>query len=1075
MKRARIANQVHQPVEPASAAPPPGFAKLQFCFFLSGAAGLIYQVAWTKSLGLLFGYTAYSTATVIAVFMAGLALGTYFIGKRCESSGTPVRLYAWLELGIGLTGALSLAGLALVRAAYLHLHPFMKASKASEFLLPGFRVLGATLVLGIPTFLMGGTFPVLMRGVVRRSKELAQRAGRMYAINTLGAVLGTLATGFVLLPAIGLRLSVFVAVVLNFIAAVLAYRIVPARDGSQLPDATQKKITTPSVPANSATDRRWLLIAFALVGSLGIAYEVAWTRMLATFIGGSTYSFTLILATFLLGIVLGSAIFERFFSRPRFITLPSFAWTQSCVALLALCFLFFYRDLPAMIPAIVRATNNSFAGILFAQFVACAVAILPVAILFGAGFPLVVSLVSGNAGAEQTGVVVGQAYAANTGGAIAGALLSGFVLLPAVGSFRLILLLAAGNALLAIGLWVREAGRSWAVFAPSAAILLVLGCVGWSNAFYSQTIAGFGALLYGNFHEQRLTVQEIADTEDVVFFEDGVNTTISVTRSDDYVALKTNGKVDASNLDSSTQLLLGDLGTVFHPHPKRVLIVGLGGGMTASAVSRFPDVERIDCVEIEPAVLRAQPFLTRLNRGVLADPRFHLIFDDARTFLQTAKQPYDLIISEPSNPWIAGISALYTTEFYAALRQKLAPGGTFVQWIQAYGLAPEDFRMIVASAAPNFADLSLWRSGGRDYLLLARTEKAAFNFKRARKLWGEPELYQDFQTLHLTAPESWPVYFRLNDTGLRAMAAGAQLNTDDRTRLEYNAPKRLLAESLTGDLARYIASFRDGAAPDNIEPADLPSVRLAAAESALDQDDPYAAEWITQVGDAAPPGRIPYLKGRLALQQNHLGEAIDLLKEAVQQNTNQLEVMYWLAKAQAQSGMVDAASDVLEGILKHSPHDKNALRASARLAERRGEWDRAIFFQLRLRDAELGVDAASCCALGDLYLRKGDRASAEQPLRDGLGRDGYAYLCHRDLGELLRANGRLPEAEAELNFVVTHFPEADPKTYASLALLYQAQGKRGEEEKVLAKGRRIFPDDGLLRKMSEGVKRRTTP
>ena len=479
--------------------------------------------------------------------------------------------------------------------------------------------------------------------------------------------------------------------------------------------------------------------------------------------------------------------------------------------------------------------------------------------------------------------------------------------------------------------------------------------------------------------------------------------------------------------------------------------------------------------EIEPAVLRAQPFLTRLNRGVLSDPRFHLIFDDARNFLQTANEPYDLIISEPSNPWIAGISALYTTEFYAALRQKLAPGGAFVQWIQAYALAPEDFRMIVASAASHFAELSLWRSGGRDYLLLARTDKAAFTFERARKLWGEPELYQDFQTLHLTAPESWPVYFRLNDTQLRTLAVGAQLNTDDRTRLEYNAPKRLLAEPLTDELARYIASFRAGLAPNNVEPADLPSVRLAAAESALDQDDPSAAEWIAQVGEAAPPGRIAYLKGRLALQQNHSQEATELLKDAVRKDTNQLEEIYWLAKAQAQAGMLDAASGSLERILVLSPHDKNALGASVRLAQQRGDWDRAISFQIRLRDAEPGVNAGSYCALGDLYLRKGDRAAAEQPFRHGLQRDAYAYLCHRDLGELLRANGRLAEAEAELDFVIAHFPEADPKTYASQALLYQAQGKRSQQEQVLAKGLRIFPDDGLLRKMSESVNRAATP
>ncbi|HLZ12474.1 MAG TPA: fused MFS/spermidine synthase [Candidatus Acidoferrum sp.] len=1066
MKRARIANTARPQAEFPNRSTPPGYRLLQFCFFLSGAAGLIYQVAWTKSLGLLFGYTAYSTATAIAVFMAGLALGSYFIGKRRESSADSVRIYAWLEMGVGFGGALSIGGLALVRAVYLDLHPWMEGSR---FLLLGFRVLGAALVLGIPTFLMGGTFPVLMRGMVRRAHELAQRAGRMYAINTLGAVFGTIGAGFFLLPFIGLRLSVFSAALLNFAAAGLAFHIASPVGISKPADITPEKIAASIGGGISGARVRWLLVAFALVGFLGVAYEVAWTRMLATFIGSSTYSFTLMLATFLLGIVLGSAIFARYFSQSRFISLGAFAWTQSGIAVLALCFLFFFREWPALISAILRATSNSFAGMLLAQFAISALAMLPVAILFGVAFPLVVSLVAGNGSAESAGSSVGRAYAANTAGAIAGALLAGFVLLPAVGSFRLILLLAAGNALLAGALCIIPANRNWTAALANAAVLAVVVYVGWSNTFYSRTIAGFGALLYGNFHDQRLTVKEIADTEDVVFFEDGVNASISVTRSDDYVALKTNGKVDASNLDSSTQLLLGDLGAVFHPQPKRVLLVGLGGGMTASAVSRFPDVERIDCAEIEPAVLHAQPFLAPLNRGVLSDTRFHLIFDDARNFLQTAREPYDLIVSEPSNPWIAGVSALYTTEFYAALRKKLAPGGVFVQWIQAYGLAPDDFRMIVASASPHFAELSLWRSGGRDYLLLARTEKSDFAFERSRKLWGDAALFQDFESLHLTAPEAWPVYFRLNDAELRTLSAGAQLNTDDRTRLEYDAPKRLLAETLTDELASLVASLQTSVMPKNLNAADRPLTRLAAAESALDLNDPRAAELVAEAGNIAPPGRIAYLKGRLALQKNRPEEAIALLREAAKENANQLNVMYWLAYAEAQFGQAQAASDLLEAILKLAPHDKLALRALVRLAQQSGDWGRAIGFEIRLVDAEAHLNASSLCALGDLYLRKGDRGAAEQPFREGLQRDPYAYLCHRDLGELLRANGRLAEAESELDFVATHFPEADGKTFASLALLYKAEGKLSQARQALAKGRRIFPEDALLRKMLEGT------
>ena len=203
---------------------------------------------------------------------------------------------------------------------------------------------------------------------------------------------------------------------------------------------------------------------------------------------------------------------------------------------------------------------------------------------------------------------------------------------------------------------------------------------------------------------------------------EGVNDSIAVVRTDNNVALRINGKVDASTDDARTQLLLGHLGAAFHPAPRRVLVIGFGSGMTASAVARYPDVEKIDCVEIEPAVIRAAPYLESLNRNVLKDSRLHVIFDDARNFLLTTREKYDLIISEPSNPWIAGIATLFTDEYYAAARQRLAPGGTFVQWLQAYSIAPADLRMIVATFAPHFSEVTLWRAGETDLLLLGRTD-----------------------------------------------------------------------------------------------------------------------------------------------------------------------------------------------------------------------------------------------------------------------------------------------------------------------------------------------------------------
>src|SRR5712692_8673721 len=215
--------------------------------------------------------------------------------------------------------------------------------------------------------------------------------------------------------------------------------------------------------------------------------------------------------------------------------------------------------------------------------------------------------------------------------------------------------------------------------------------------------------------------------------------------------------------------------------------------------SRFPEIEQIDCVEIEPAVLHAAPYLEQLNRGVLRDPRVHVILDDARNALLTSHEQYDLIISEPSNPWIAGVATLFTDEFYAATRRRLAPGGMFVQWVQGYSLEPSDFQMILATIAPHFTDITLWHSAGADFLILARTESGPLDFSRARTLWSRPLLQEDFSILRLTRPESWPVYFRLSDAQVRALAAGASRNTDDRTFLEYRAPRAMIGENRSGE------------------------------------------------------------------------------------------------------------------------------------------------------------------------------------------------------------------------------------------------------------------------------------
>src|SRR5262249_12217830 len=354
----------------------------------------------------------------------------------------------------------------------------------------------------------------------------------------------------------------------------------------------------------------------------------------------------------------------------------------------------------------------------------------------GFNFPAVVVLLNrtGRDGAGES-KLVGRAYAANTLGAIVGAVAAGFWLGSGLGEFRLLAFTAGMDLLVGLSLELRASQRVVVRLGVNVTCLLAAFLVGLSPSFNNKSLLSLSAVLYGNSYQGHLTLDEIAATNDLVFATDGVNASIGVLRSDNYVALRVNGKTDASTGDARTQLLLGHLGAALHPTPRRVLVVGFGSGMTASAVARYPDVEEIDCVEIEPAVIHAAPYLGSLNRGVLGDRRVRVVFDDARSFLLTSRLKYDLIISEPSNPWIAGVATLFTDEFYSAARQRLAPGGIFVQWVQSYSLDPADLRMIMATFAPHFAEVTLWRGEETDLLLLGRTDTAPVQFNHLRALW----------------------------------------------------------------------------------------------------------------------------------------------------------------------------------------------------------------------------------------------------------------------------------------------------------------------------------------------------
>jgi spermidine synthase len=1041
------------------------FPALLVCFFFSGAAGLIDQVVWSKALGLIFGHTAYAVATVLAVFMAGLASGSAWIGRRGDHCNRPVALYGWLELGVAATAAISLAGLAGVRAAYVAAYPYASGSASALLAL---RFAGSALVLFLPTFLMGGTLPVLVRGLTRNAADLGARLSRLYWINTAGAVAGTFAAGFLFLPSLGLRRTLGISVSLNLAAGALALilaREEPAR-------ILSVEINSPEIgeaPPSSAPSR-FFLICFGIVGATAMSYEIGWTRLLSTQLGSSTYAFTLMLGTFLMGIVLGSALYEQWSRRrePRSLT---FAVTQTLTALAALAFLVVFTRLIEVLPPILRATHESFRGLVLAQFVTSALAMLPTAVVFGFNFPAVVLLIAGPRSASATGAgsAVGRAYAWNTLGAIMGAIASGFWLMPRLGSFHLLAATAGVNLALAAAISFKSAQRrSWKILAVAGNILLLLAAafIGFSNYFYDPAVASFNTMMYWNLYDRPLTLRENAHALDIVYFRDGLNANISVARTGDYIALRTNGKVDASNHDATTQLLLGHLGALAHS-PRRVLLVGFGSGMTASALVGYPELERLDVVEIEPAVVGAAPLLAQLNRNVLLDPRVHVTFDDARNFLFTTREKYDLIISEPSNPWIAGVATLFTREFYAAVQGRLAAGGVFVQWMQAYSLYPEDLRMLFATFLSEFHGATLWHGDAPDLILMAPSPPPGEILQRAQALYGLPRLHEDFAQLGMEDAAGLFGFYLLDDDGLRKFSSGAQINSDDRTLLEYHAPRSLLVRGLEDKNRDAILLEQKNVFPDDF-PADARDAALtdSAATSVNQEDGEGASRFLRALDNRPVTAQIATIRGRAALAQSNFQSAFRAFDAALAIDPDSLEAAWGLAETDRRFGNNEKAREALQRILERDPGNLRALESLAKLDGDFSRWPEAENLQCRLIAADPHSDASARAQFAEILLREEKLDAAYHAMLDCLAEDPYNYQTQLDLGELLARQKKWKEARQHLEFVMRYYPDEDSGIYPLLFQADQALGDPSAARKAVRFGLRMFPGNSELQRLN---------
>ncbi len=754
------------------------------CFLCSGAAGLLYEVVWGKQLAYLLGGSLQSVATVVAAFLGGLALGARWLGSRLAQRPGLARSYALLELGVALLGLFMLPLLRSLDAPVGQLYRLF-GGESSAFALT--RVVLLLVVLVPPAALMGATLPVLVARAERGM--LGAGLAALYAINTLGAVLGSLLGGFVLMPRLGLTATTLVAAVLNLSAAAIAWI-----QGAGERNDVRLRAAAVEVPALLEPFPRGVLAAlFAASGFCALLLQLAWVRLFGLVLGSSVYSFSSVLGVYLAGLALGSALVARLLRRD--VAPWWFALLQFGIAASAAAGIHLYGGLPKAMLDLGERTGASWTGLWMGELALVSMVILVPCVLLGALFPVATRLLQrGNAGATT-----GSAYAVNTFGTIAGSLATGFVLLPRFG-VQGVVLMAAGIATL-LGLVAlllpavtRPRGRE---FVTAAVLLALATLAGASAPRWDPLLMSLGTFRPISAQNLRASQAGVADptralaaSQEVLFYRDGINASVLVVtdKAHEKIWMRVGGKVDAGTGDMLTQVLLGLLPTAIADSGARTLVVGQGSGVT-SAAALAAGAGPTDIVELEPAVVTGSHFFHEKGRDPLDDPRVTLHMEDARTLLEHGQGRYGVVISEPSNPWIAGVNNLFTVDFYQRVHARLTPDGVFCQWVQTYELTPETFRSLLASFLTVFPDahlFCLW--GSADALLIAAPPGASLSLERLRS----PAVAYELRRARLTSPEQIAAFHVASGAALRALAVGAPLNTDERPFVEYRAPQDMI-------------------------------------------------------------------------------------------------------------------------------------------------------------------------------------------------------------------------------------------------------------------------------------------
>ena len=1002
-------------------------------FILSGASGLIYEVIWMRQLTLIFGSTVFATTTVLTAFMAGLALGSFYFGRKIDASEqSPLRIYALLEAGIGVFCLVWPLILAALGALYVLIHRNITSEFYTLSLIRFVLTFG---VLLIPSTLMGGTLPVLTRFFVQRLEQLGVNVGILYALNTFGAVIGCVATGFFLLERMGIQQALFVGIAINFGVAGVAVLLARASEGStsgkaRLKNASEearlesaptgikrghKNVTERGIVHSEtrserlANNQKLVLWAIGVSGFCALAYEVLWTRILVFFLGSTTYAFATMLAAFLFGIALGSLLFARWVDRLSSRAMGLFGIIQLGIGLFALLLMPAFEELYGM----SRAFQSTFGGGRFWAFFSCFLVMSVPTFLMGASFPLVTKIYTGSA--NQLGRSIGNVYAINTVGSILGSFCAGFVFIPLLGIRPSIVFMVALNT---------GIGCLLLFFSADAVSQRATGKAFLQGVGIAMPIlnVGLAVILLLTVNQPLFLKSAIFKTQrpgdTLVDYNEEVDATVTTLKDDEGVYrlyVDTNQAADASRWDSPSHRVIAHLPLLLHPRPKRALVVGFGMGLTSHSITQHG--VRVNAVELSSGVIAAaQKHFTHVNGNVFDNPLFSYRLNDGRNHILMTETKYDMISTGIIHPLVsAGSSNIYTADFYRLCQRILTADGIMCQWVPLHRLPEAHYKMIVRTFIDVFPHTTLWYKYTPDFVILIGTqEPLTIDYKnfieRARiASISEGLAADDLDGMSLLDS------FMMGPAAVREYAGEGPIHTDNRPRLEFFKGEALV--NTTAQNIKGMAKYRERVTPYLTNYG----ATLEAQKQTRQKIDTYfnATQKLIQ-------GQIAYANAQYDAASALMNEAVTinpidetirynfgvvsgLIREDEEEELRQMEAQVqrilaqnpddvqghlYLATLYQMRGELAKAASEFEVVLQREPNRVDVYLLLGPLYEEQERYAEALRTYQRLEQQEPQLPAPIFAAMAQLQLILENLDEAERYGQKGIAADANSWRSH---------------------------------------------------------------------------------